>query len=69
LEHFEAAAFAFTVCTALAPQNASCFHNRALAFAGMKRNDQAMQDFERVLQLDPHQVQAAELIQKLWNQP
>jgi serine/threonine protein kinase len=59
LGRFEDAALAFTVCTALAPKVAGCFYNRALAFGALGRNDRALADLDRALELDPGLAEAA----------
>jgi tetratricopeptide (TPR) repeat protein len=50
---------AFSACTALAPQSASCFHNRGRVYAELGRLDRALQDYDRALQLDPQLAAAA----------
>jgi serine/threonine protein kinase/Flp pilus assembly protein TadD len=49
---------AFTVCIALAPDSAACYHNRALARA---RSDpsRALRDYDKALALDPRLAEAA----------
>lgn len=65
LGRFDDAALAFTACIYLAPETAGCFYNRALAFAGLKRNDRAVRDLEEVLKLDPQHAEAFQLIRAL----
>jgi len=59
LGKFQDSALAFTTCTALAPNVAACFHNRGLAFLGLKRADRALADLNRALELDPAFAEAA----------
>jgi serine/threonine protein kinase/lipoprotein NlpI len=44
---------AFSVCLAVAPNSASCAHNRGLAQAELGRLDRALRDQDRALRLDP----------------
>jgi hypothetical protein len=41
------------VCIGAAPAAAGCFYNRALAFAGVGRTEQALDDLEHARRLDP----------------
>src|SRR5207237_3032264 len=50
---------AFSVCIALAPDNAACYFNRALALAASGDAAAALADYDRALQLDPHLAAAA----------
>ncbi|WP_026012014.1 tetratricopeptide repeat protein [Singulisphaera acidiphila] len=51
--HYEDAVNAFRVCTALAPDRAEPFYNRALARAALGHTARASQDFDRALKLNP----------------
>src|SRR5262249_14459222 len=53
------ASYAFTVCTTLAPRNAGCFVNRALAFVALGQTDWALRDFDWALERDPDFAKAA----------
>jgi serine/threonine protein kinase/Tfp pilus assembly protein PilF len=61
LGHFEPALTSATVCIALAlaPQQAACFYNRAICYQSLGRDDEALADFARALQLDPTLAPAA----------
>lgn len=50
---------AFTVCTTLAPDMASCYGNRALAFAAQGRSERALGDFDLALELDADLAEAS----------
>jgi tetratricopeptide (TPR) repeat protein len=50
---------AFSVCIGAAPEAASCFYNRALAFDALGRPEQALRDYDQALQLDPTLADAA----------
>ena len=52
LGHFQRALTSASVCIALAPRQAECFYNRALCYQSLDRNDEALADFGRALQLD-----------------
>jgi serine/threonine protein kinase/tetratricopeptide (TPR) repeat protein len=49
---------AFSVCIALAPQTAVCYHNRALARSASDPAA-ALRDYDQALTLDPHLAEAA----------
>ena len=59
LGRYVEASVAFTVCTTLTPKTASCFYNRGLAFAALKRPELARRDFDRALEIDPDLTEAA----------
>jgi eukaryotic-like serine/threonine-protein kinase len=59
LGHFANALTSATVCTALEPKQAACFYNRALCYQSLERNEEALADFGRALQLDPALAPAA----------
>jgi tetratricopeptide (TPR) repeat protein len=44
---------AYSVCIGAAPEAAGCFCNRALAFDALGRAEQALQDYDQALRLDP----------------
>jgi serine/threonine protein kinase/Tfp pilus assembly protein PilF len=50
---------AFTVCVALYPDSAACYHNRGLARAAAGDVAGALRDYDRALQLDPRLAPAA----------
>jgi len=50
---------AFSVCIGAAPNAAGCFYHRALAYAAMNRSSEALQDYDRTLQIDPTHAAAA----------
>jgi serine/threonine protein kinase/Flp pilus assembly protein TadD len=50
---------AFSVCVALAPDCAACYHNRALALAARGDEAAALRDYDRALRLDPRFAAAA----------
>ncbi len=52
-QHRSDAVTAFTVCIALAPDSAACYHNRGLALAAHGDPAGALRDYDRALQLDP----------------
>jgi tetratricopeptide (TPR) repeat protein len=56
--HTDAVA-SYSVCIGAAPQAASCFHNRALAFDALGRPEQALRDYDQALRLDPALADAA----------
>ncbi len=56
-KHEEAVA-AFSVCIGAAPGVAACFYNRGLAYVALGRTDDALNDFDRALALDPLHAQA-----------
>jgi Tfp pilus assembly protein PilF len=49
----------FSVAIGTAPNVASFFHHRALAYAALGKTERALQDYERALQLDPTFAAAA----------
>ncbi len=49
----------FTVCLALNPASAVCYHNRALALTDLGQTEPALRDYTRALQLDPRLAAAA----------
>jgi eukaryotic-like serine/threonine-protein kinase len=51
-ERFDQAVMAFSVCIALAPESAACYHNRALALAAYGDKAAALCDYDRALRLD-----------------
>jgi tetratricopeptide (TPR) repeat protein len=53
LGRYERAVTAYSVCIGAAPEAAGCFYNRALAFAALGRTEQAREDFDQALRLDP----------------
>lgn len=53
LGRFAAAAEAFRVCIALAPDSAECYHNRALAYQAQDALELALADYDRALELSP----------------
>jgi eukaryotic-like serine/threonine-protein kinase len=55
----EQALTAATVCIALAPRRAECFYNRALCFEALHRDQEALADFSRALELDHDLAPAA----------
>jgi tetratricopeptide (TPR) repeat protein len=59
LGHYQDAALALNACVALAPRNPCCYYNRAAALAKLHRNDQAIGDYTRALELDPDLAAAA----------
>jgi serine/threonine protein kinase len=59
LEEYLAAVMAFSVCLGAAPENAVCFHNRALALTALGRSEDAWSDYDHALRLDPTLVAAA----------
>jgi tetratricopeptide (TPR) repeat protein len=65
LGQYEEAVAAFSVCVVLAPQSAWCWHNRALAYAGLDRRDRAVRDCDRALLLDPWLAEARFLREQL----
>ncbi len=65
LHEHEEAATAFSVCVVLAPHSAWCWHNRALAHAGLGRLDRARRDCDRALLLDPTLAEARALRRQL----
>jgi tetratricopeptide (TPR) repeat protein len=56
---YEDAVAAFSVCVGGGPDIAGCYYNRALALAALGRTRQALNDYDRVLQLDPTHAAAA----------
>jgi serine/threonine protein kinase len=58
----EQALAAFSACVALAPDSAACYFNRGRAYAELGRHDQARQDYERTLELDPAHEAARKLL-------
>jgi serine/threonine protein kinase/tetratricopeptide (TPR) repeat protein len=52
LKQFADAATAFSVCIGAAPRLAGLYYNRALAFAALGRNELALLDYGRALELD-----------------
>ena len=50
---------AYSVCIGAAPEAASCFYNRALAFEGLADPEQALNDYDQALRLDPTLAVAA----------
>jgi serine/threonine protein kinase len=65
LREYEEALTAFSICVVLAPQSAWCWHNRALAHAGLGRRDRALHDCARALLLDPTLAEARVLREQL----
>jgi tetratricopeptide (TPR) repeat protein len=64
LGRYEDAATAFSVCIGAAPEAATCFYNRALAFAALGRAGPARADFDQARRLDPCLMAApADLVQ------
>ena len=59
LGRYNDAVSAFSVCIGAAPEAASCFYNRALAFDALGRPEQALRDYDQALQLDPTLADAA----------
>jgi serine/threonine protein kinase/Flp pilus assembly protein TadD len=59
---------AFTVCVALAPDSAACYHNRALARAAAGDTAGALRDCDRALAIDPRLAAAALHRGVLWLQ-
>ena len=53
LGRYERAVTAYSVCIGAAPEAAGCFYHRALAFAALGRTEQAREDFDQALRLDP----------------
>ncbi len=53
LGHYLEAAAAHSVCIGAAPEAASCFYNRALAFDALGRPERALLDYDQALLLDP----------------
>jgi serine/threonine protein kinase len=53
LGHYKRAVTAYSVCIGAAPAPAGCFYNRALALAALGRTEQAREDFDQALRLDP----------------
>jgi serine/threonine protein kinase/tetratricopeptide (TPR) repeat protein len=53
LRRLQESVAAFSACTALAPDVAGCFFNRAQAYTALKRDDLALTDFDRAVRLDP----------------
>jgi tetratricopeptide (TPR) repeat protein len=58
LRHDEAVT-AFSVCVALAPDSAACYHNRAVAVAARGETAAALRDCDSALRLDPRLAPAA----------
>jgi serine/threonine protein kinase/tetratricopeptide (TPR) repeat protein len=58
--HYEDAVAAFSVCIGTAPDDAGCFYNRALAYASLGRNAEALHDYDRALEIDPLHARAAQ---------
>jgi serine/threonine protein kinase/tetratricopeptide (TPR) repeat protein len=58
-QHPGEAVAAFTVCVALAPDSAACYHNRGLARAAAGDTAGALRDCDRALRLDPRLAGAA----------
>jgi len=56
---YEDAVAAFSVCIGSAPDVAASYYNRGLALGALGRDEQALRDFDRALQLDPHLADAA----------
>jgi tetratricopeptide (TPR) repeat protein len=56
---------AFTVCVALSPDSAACFHNRGLARAAAGDTAGALRDCDQALQLDPRLAAARALRDRL----
>jgi serine/threonine protein kinase/Flp pilus assembly protein TadD len=50
---YDDAVTSYSVCIALAPDSAECYHNRALAHAARGQPERARADYDRALQLDP----------------
>ncbi|HEV3343769.1 MAG TPA: tetratricopeptide repeat protein, partial [Pirellulales bacterium] len=59
LARFDEAATAFAICVALADQVPLCHYRRGLAMMRLGRNELARRDFDRALELNPLQTQAA----------
>jgi eukaryotic-like serine/threonine-protein kinase len=53
LGRYQDAVNAFRVCVALAPDQAECFYNRAMAHAALKQSKDAARDYARAFSLDP----------------
>jgi tetratricopeptide (TPR) repeat protein len=60
---------AFTVCVALNPDSAACYHNRGLARAAAGDTSGALRDSERALRLDPRLAAARALWDRLPKPP
>lgn len=59
LAHHDEALSAFSICVALAPQQAECYYNRGLVFTALRQTSEALFDYNRALQLDPRLTAAA----------
>ena len=57
---FEEALNAFCACVALAPNQAECFHNRALTLTALDQPRAALADYDRAVQLDPNLTAAVQ---------
>jgi Flp pilus assembly protein TadD len=53
LGRYAAAVRAYSVCIGAAPEAVCCFYNRALAFEGLGDAEQALNDYDLSLRLDP----------------
>src|SRR5262249_19236364 len=58
-EQYLEALTAFSVCIGMAPDSASCFYNRALAYTALGCPEQALKDYDYALHLDPKLAPAA----------
>lgn len=59
LGRYADAALAYSVCIGTAPEAASCYYNRALAFSAQGMREQAIRDYDRALRYDPSLAAAA----------
>lgn len=50
---FDEALSAFSVCVALAPDQAECFYNRAVTLTALNLRGAALNDYDRAVRLDP----------------
>jgi serine/threonine protein kinase/tetratricopeptide (TPR) repeat protein len=59
LHRYPDAIAAYSVCIGAASEPAGCFYNRALAYEALGRIEQALQDYDQALRLDPGLANAA----------
>jgi tetratricopeptide (TPR) repeat protein len=59
LQHWDQALAAFSICIALAPDNADCYYNRALVHTALRQPDKAIDDYGLALKHNPRLASAA----------
>src|SRR5262249_59998567 len=59
LGRYDDAVTSFSVCIGAAPAAGGCFHNRALALEALGRTEQALDDYDQALRLEPTLAGAA----------